>query len=484
MTFVCCPFDAGHGKCGVAVVRVSGPQTRQALQLLTKVEPLHANPTANDRPTGIRPRYATLRRLYYPNTDELIDKGLVLWFPGPNSFTGEDCCEFQVHGGIAVVTAICNALNSVNGIRPAVAGEFTRRAFREDKLDLSEIEGLADLIHAETEIQRKQALLQATGVFSTVYNEWCQQLLRAIAWLEAYIDFSEDENIEPETMDWVQNEVVGLIERIERFLRDSRKGEMRKNGVRTVILGEPNVGKSSFMNVMCEKPISIISSIEGTTRDVIECSFNVAGYPVVFADTAGLRHHTIDPIEQEGIARAKSYAAEADLVILLIEASQLVQFDGSSKEFIERHLVKLGFGDDASILAAKEMVVIANKSDLVSETESGRASEANVTFVSCTEKLGVDIALNKIQHALRTLTDSDMSSMSLNAPNDRHRQHLAKSLEYLNDFRAYTAVAEFDFALAALQLREAMRELQSIAARTLDNERVYDVIFKQFCIGK
>lgn len=464
---------------------MSGPDTRKALQLLTKVEPLHGHAAANGRSIGIRPRYASLRRLYYPNTDEMIDKGLVLWFPGPNSFTGEDCCEFQVHGGIAVVTAICNALNGVDGVRPALAGEFTRRAFRANKLDLSEIEGLADLIHAETEIQRKQALLQASGVFSTVYNSWCQQLLRAIACLEAYIDFAEDENIEPETMDHVQRDVLGLIREIEQFLRDSRKGEMRKNGVRTVILGEPNVGKSSFMNAICEKPISIISSIEGTTRDVIECSFNIAGYPVVFADTAGLRQHTTDPIEREGIIRAKNFAAEADLVILLVEASRLVESDGNRHEFIQKHLVKLGFADDSAIVTAKEMVVIANKSDLLAgHVSADTGLESNVAFVSCTENSGVDQALNKIQHSLRKLTDCDMDSMSLNAPNDRHRHHLSKSLQNLNAYTAYTAAPEFDFALAALYLREAMHQLQSIAARTLDNDKVYDVIFKQFCIGK
>lgn len=465
------------------MVRVSGPETRTALQLLTKSQPMNDNATTNKQIKGIRPRFASLRRLYYPNTDELIDKGLVLWFPGPNSFTGEDCCEFQVHGGIAVVTAICNALNSVHGVRPALAGEFTRRAFRSNKLDLTEIEGIADLIHAETEIQRKQALLQASGVFSTVYNEWCQQLLRAVACLEAYIDFAEDENIEPETMDHVKNDVNSLAHQIERFLQDSRKGEMRKNGVRTVILGEPNVGKSSFMNFICEKPISIISNIEGTTRDVIECSFNIAGFPVIIADTAGLRHHTTDPIEQEGIIRARNYASEADLIILIVEAKEFVEYTSNGDDFIRVHLAKLGIVNDDAIMG-KEMIIIANKCDQIGNDASESRHRTDIAFVSCTEKRGIEQALEKIQQSLQKLTDCDTTSMSLNAPNDRHRQYLHKSLEHLNDYQAYTKQDLFDYSLAALHLREAMHQLQSIAGRTMDNEKMYDFIFKQFCIGK
>lgn len=470
----------GHGKCGVAIIRVSGPQSQSALQLLTNSA---GSKCANKQLKTIRPRYASLRSIYYPNTEEVIDNGLVLWFPGPNSFTGEDCCEFQVHGGIAVVTAICNALNSVAGVRPAIAGEFTRRAFRSNKLDLSEVEGIADLIHAETEIQRKQALLQANGVFSAVYNEWCQQLYRAVGSLEAYIDFAEDDNIEPETMVNVQNEVAKLAEKINRFLRDSRKGEMRKNGVRTVILGEPNVGKSSFMNFICEKPISIISNIEGTTRDIIECSFNIGGFPVVIADTAGLRDHTSDPIEKEGISRAKNYASEADLIILIVEAKAFANYKGNHKQFVVNHLTKLGVANDKMIIG-KEMIVVANKSDLIDDKHRDIEDNADVVYISCTENIGIDQALSKIQHSLEKLTDCDTMAMSLNAPNDRHRQFLSKSLENLRDFQMYTKENEFDYSLAALHLREAMHQLQSIAGRTMDNEKMYDFIFKQFCIGK
>lgn len=260
------------------MIRVSGPQTVTAIRLLTGADA--ATNAQNTVRSTIRPRFATLRRLIHPKSQELIDRGLVLWFPTPNSFTGEDCVEFHVHGSVAVVAAISDALNRIDGIRPAQPGEFTRRAFWSNKLDLTEVEGLADLIHAETEIQRKQALLQANGTLSKLYNDWRRRILNSVAHLEAYIDFGEDENIEADTIDRVQGEVTELINDIQRFLRDGRRGEMRRHGVKTVILGEPNVGKSSFMNHICRKPISIVASIAGTTRDVIETSCNIGGYPV------------------------------------------------------------------------------------------------------------------------------------------------------------------------------------------------------------
>lgn len=257
---------------------MSGPQTQTAVRLLTGVEAV--SNTQHTVHKAISPRYATLRRLNHPTSREVIDRGLVLWFPMPNSFTGEDCCEFHVHGSVAVVAAMSDALNGIEGIRPAQPGEFTRRAFWSNKLDLTEVEGLADLIHAETEIQRKQSLLQASGILSKLYNGWRQRILHSVAHLEAYIDFSEDENIEADTIERVKQDVGQLICDIRRYLSDGRRGEMRRHGVKTVILGEPNVGKSSFMNHICRKPISIVASVAGTTRDIIETSFNIGGYPV------------------------------------------------------------------------------------------------------------------------------------------------------------------------------------------------------------
>lgn len=457
----------------MAVIRCSGPKTNDAVKLLTKANEFNFKP--------LRPRYATLRKIWHPKTNDLIDKGLVLWFPAPHSFTGEDCCEFQVHGGTAVITAICDALNSIEGCRPALAGEFAKRAFRSNKLDLIEIEGLADLIHAETDIQRKQALLQADGSLSKVYNEWRETLLRSVACFEAYIDFAEDENIEPETIDKVRNDVDQLINDMNCFLNDSRKGEMRRNGVKTAILGEPNVGKSSFMNHICQKPISIVASVEGTTRDIIETSFNIAGFPVVIADTAGLRNHTTDPIEKEGIQRAIKYASEADLIILLVEVKQFLASNSSFDDFKRAHLKQMGITEEDSILE-KNIIVIANKCDLVDKLPS--EAKEDIVFISCTENKGIDSALNKIEQTLQTLTDSSPSGLLYVPPNARHRQFLIKSLNHLRDFKNASSQAGFDYSIAAVYLRESLHQLENISGKTIDNEEMYDFIFKQFCIGK
>lgn len=457
------------------MIRVSGPNTKHAFTLLRKPG------TASKE---IRPRYATLRKIWHPKTNELIDKGIVLWFPAPHSFTGEDCCEFQVHGSPAVVSAICDALNSFDGFRPALAGEFAKRAFRTNKLDLIEIEGLADLIHAETDVQRKQALLQADGALSKVYEKWRERLVRAVACFEAYIDFAEDENIEPETIDRVHNDANRLIDEIERFLSDSRIGEMRRNGIKMAILGEPNVGKSSFMNHICQKPISIVASIEGTTRDIVESTFNIAGFPVIIADTAGLRNQTNDPIEMEGISRAKQYAAQADLIILLVEVNQLLNSNQNLDEFKRKHLIQMGITEESDIFK-KELIFIANKLDLIEGDCKSRLSNSNdIAFVSCTQNHGIDMALNKIEQTLRQLTDFDGDKLVQVPPNQRHRQFLEKSLKHLKDFRQYSDVNDFDFSIAAVYLRESLHQLDNIAGKTVDNEEMYDFIFKQFCIGK
>lgn len=390
----------------MAVVRVSGEQTREAVKLLTGTDVLPQ--TASDSTKGIRPRYASLRKIYHPASKDLIDRGLVLWFPQPHSFTGEDCCEFHVHGGTAVVSALCDALNTVNGLRPALPGEFTKRAFWSNKLDLTEVEGLADLINAETEIQRKQALLQASGNLSKVYNNWRQRILRVIAHLEAYIDFAEDENIEPDTMIQVQREVHELIIDIDRFLKDGRRGEMRRHGVRTVILGEPNVGKSSFMNIICQKPISIVANVAGTTRDVIETSFNIGGYPVVIADTAGLRSNVDDPIENEGINRATECARLADLIVLIVDAQSLRLHKGNFEEYKKSYLLRLGIAAD-NVIFSKKMLVLINKVDLITDsnkwilTAQRALHEDDLIFISCTEEIGVTRAVQKIESLLKQL---------------------------------------------------------------------------------
>ncbi|XP_069646597.1 tRNA modification GTPase GTPBP3, mitochondrial isoform X2 [Haliaeetus albicilla] len=289
--------SSGHGRCGVAVIRTSGPGSRGALQSLT------------GRPELPPPRVLALRRIRDPATAEPLDRGLVVWFAGPQSFTGEDCAELHVHGGPAVVSGVLRALGRLPGLRPAEPGEFTRRAFRRGKLDLTAVEGLGDLIRAETEAQRRQALRQMEGELGRLYQRWSETLTQALAHLEAYIDFSEDDNVEEEVLSQVDATVRELEQEVGAHLQDGRRGELLRGGVHAVIAGPPNVGKSSLLNLLCQRPAAIVSPVAGTTRDVVEVALNVGGYPLVLSDTAGLRDAT-DPVEQEGVSRARDRGAE------------------------------------------------------------------------------------------------------------------------------------------------------------------------------
>ncbi|XP_018418859.1 PREDICTED: tRNA modification GTPase GTPBP3, mitochondrial, partial [Nanorana parkeri] len=235
-------LSSGHGKCGVAVIRTSGPASQEALHLLTKLQILPI------------PRQVTLASIMCPNSGELLDRGLVVWFSGPRSFTGEDCCEYHVHGGPAVVGGILQALGHLKTLRPAEPGEFTKRAFQNGKLDLTEVEGLGDLIHAETEIQRRQALRQMSGELGQLYQRWSHRLIRALAHVEAFIDFSEDDNIEEGVLPAVDEEVEKLQKELEDHLKDNRRGERLRDGVQVVLAGATNAGKSSLLNVISEYP--------------------------------------------------------------------------------------------------------------------------------------------------------------------------------------------------------------------------------------
>ncbi|GLV57767.1 uncharacterized protein CBL_21024 [Carabus blaptoides fortunei] len=243
---------------------------------------------------------AHLKKIDCPVSKEILDKGLILWFPGPNSFSGEDCFELQVHGGTAVISAILNALRSLPDLRPAEPGEFTRKAFHNGKLDLIEVEGLADLLEAKTELQRKQALIQTEGVLNELYNSWRAVLVKAVAHIEAHIDFEESEILERELFKNTVTEVQIVYDNIKFYLNDGRKGEIISDGIKTVIIGASNVGKSSLLNNLCQSPAAIVSPIEGITRDLLQITLDINGYPVVLLDTAGLRKNTIDPVVEEG----------------------------------------------------------------------------------------------------------------------------------------------------------------------------------------
>src|ERR1043166_1445146 len=298
-------LSSGRGRAGVAVIRVSGPRASQALVGLT----------AEALPTPLKAMW----RQFRSKSGDMIDSGLALWFPAPGSFPGEDIAEFHVHGGRAVVEGLLAAFGAVDGLRPAEPGEFTRRAVENGKLDLTEAEGLADLINAETEAQRRQALLQYGGALAELYEDWRKALIRAAAWTEAAIDFS-DEDLPADALSQARLQAADVLGQIEGHLADARRGEILREGFYLTVIGPPNSGKSSLVNAIAKRDVAIVSEVAGTTRDVLEVHLNLDGYPVILADTAGLRE-TTDVIEGEGVRRAMERAEKADAALLLLDST-------------------------------------------------------------------------------------------------------------------------------------------------------------------
>ncbi|XP_037949608.1 tRNA modification GTPase GTPBP3, mitochondrial-like [Teleopsis dalmanni] len=469
-------LSSGYGKCGVSVIRVSGPETKQALKAIIgeKFQP--------------KPRYASLKPFYHPQSKEMIDKGLVLYFPGPASFTGEDSCEFQVHGSLAVISAMLEGLGKIPGLRPATPGEFTKRAFYGGKLDLTEVEGLADLIHAETEAQRKQALLQSTGSLSKLYENWRKRIVRCAAHLEAYIDFAEDENIEDDVVVQLTKELKRLIIEISAHLNDQRQGELLRNGVRTVIVGAPNVGKSSFLNLMCQRQISIVTPIAGTTRDIIETTHNFSGFPVIFSDTAGLRNQTSDVIELEGITKAKACIESADLILLLFDAKHFMEQSNllASKgleNFVQIYLQQLDI--DMKHIRDKPMKLIANKIDLLTTDELNMLENSlDVLTISCKNELNLKPFMENFDKLLKSICGGLPTSENPRITHARYRQQLERCIEHINIFlNEYTPDTYPDIAISAQKLRNALRCIERITGGCT-TEDILDVVFADFCIGK
>ncbi|KAH0539268.1 tRNA modification GTPase GTPBP3, mitochondrial [Cotesia glomerata] len=463
-------LSSGHGKCGVAVVRVSGNKSLEALNKMTNL----SNPS---------PRQAFLRKIHDPFTGDIIDKGLCLWFPGPNSFTGEDSVEFQVHGGPAVIESLMSALSKLK-LKPAEPGEFTKRAFYNGKLDLTEIEGLADLIHAETEQQRKQALLQADGSLSKLYNSWKKKLSTSLANIEAYIDFSEDDNIEQGVLEKCNETIRALVAEISQHLADGRRGEILRTGVRTVIIGQPNVGKSSLLNYLACRNAAIVTPIAGTTRDIVELSTNISGYPVILADTAGLVTSTEDIVEKEGIKRARSYATTADFIILMIDVSNFLSSGKSFQDYLHLYIDQLEIRD---LIKEKRgnLVIIVNKIDLVKYDDYNIVNdlrEYGAIPISCDKEDGFSDLLHALTIKFKDLCGNP-SRENPTISQARHRIHLKTCVNYLNNYLEIVNKYEYDMVIAAQQIRFAMRELGKITGH-VSSEEILDIIFKNFCIGK
>lgn len=345
----------------------------------------------------IEPRKAYFKRIKHPHTHQVLDRGLVLWFPAPHSFTGEDSVEFQIHGGHAVVQSVLTALHDLHDFRLAEQGEFSKRAFDNDKLDLTELEGLADLLNAETEMQRRLALRQAEGGLRKPFEAWRNQIIHCMATTEAVIDFGEDEQIEEGVMEQVETEIRDLYHALSHHLYDNhRVGEIIRSGVQVAIVGPPNAGKSTLLNRLAKREAAIVSNIPGTTRDIVEVKLNLGGYPVILCDTAGLRESN-DVVEMEGIKRAKARIESADIKMCLLPLDgDLALIDPVVEKIIDKDTLVILNKQDTLVGDEKEQKRI----QLIKKLKED-IGVRHVWTLSCTTGKGLDLFLNQMIDILK-----------------------------------------------------------------------------------
>ena len=434
-------LSSGRDKAGIAVVRVSGPNAGAALKALTGVLP--------------EPRFAALVPVHGPSGD-LIDRGLVLWFPAPASATGEDVAEVQVHGGPAIVSALLSSLGAQPGLRPAEPGEFSRRAFHNGKLDLTQIEALADAIDAETEAQRSQAIRQMEGEMGRTVEFWRAEVMGALAHIEAAIDFS-DEELPTNILLTAAARIEAVIGPMERQLDDRHRGERLRDGVRMVLIGAPNVGKSSVLNRLSQRDAAIVSPTAGTTRDVLEVHLDLAGYPVILADTAGLRDVT-EGVEVQGVRRAHARAETADVKIALFDGSQWPDRDAATADLVDG-----------------ETLVVINKSDLMDE---GTATPRHSLVISAKTGAGLDGLVHRLGQLAAEKASSGGKSWLTRA---RHRDALVACVGHLSAFLATKDATGVE--ISAEELRLGARALGRITGR-VDVDDLLDIVFADLCIGK
>src|SRR6056300_1867242 len=438
-------LSSGPGVSGIAVIRISGPETSKAIELLTgKKVP--------------KPRVATLRKINKINTSELIDEGIILWFPGPESYTGEDMAEIQVHGSKAVVDALHASLLCIENCRLAEPGEFTKLAFQNGKIDLLQAESIADLISSETEIQRKQAIKIMDGKSAVQFNFLREKLLKILSNVEAKIDFP-DEDLPNNISDEIKNSSREIIKKIEKILNDKKIGERIREGFKIAIVGPTNAGKSSLLNHLSNRDVAIVSEIAGTTRDVIEIHLNIEGYPVIISDTAGIRESK-NEIEKKGIKLSLNRAEEADLKLVVVDAKNL------------------DFTDVLKGLLDRNAILVINKSDLLEKEIDSEIKKINNVLISIKEKKNIDQLILKIKSNLKNkfITRGDIL-----ITRQRHRQHLEQCLHHLKNFNKKNEDEDFD--KAAEDLRLATRHLGMIVGK-VDVEEILGSIFNDFRIGK
>ncbi|WP_075291879.1 tRNA uridine-5-carboxymethylaminomethyl(34) synthesis GTPase MnmE [Pararhizobium arenae] len=429
-------LSSGAVPSGVAVIRISGQETVGTLRALVEQVPF--------------PRTNALRSIRRRN-GEFIDQGLVLFFKGPASFTGEDCAELQVHGSRAVIDALLRELSDL-GLRHAEAGEFSRRAFHNGKMDLIEVEGLADLLAAETEMQRRLATEQSSGHLSQIYNGWAKRLSHARAMIEAELDFADEDDVPGSVADTVWADMERLQREIQTHLEGAPLAELIRDGVNVVIAGAPNAGKSSLMNALAQRDVAIVTEVAGTTRDVLSVELSLAGFIIKLHDTAGLRD-TIDPVESEGIRRARAVAANADLVLYLSESPA-------------------GFEQIDTITTP--VLRVGTKIDSPRQVWDNLGADV---FISVKTGEGVDHLVDAISARLPRLTAG--SSLALPSRR-RHVDCLRQALKAISDS---LLSAPLGIDIQAEQLRLASEALGRITGR-VDVEDLLSIIFSEFCIGK
>ena len=438
-------LSSGSGQSGVAIIRVSGIEAGLVIKLLT----------GKEIPT---PRMATLRKVNNINTSELIDEGIILWFPGPESYTGEDMAEIHIHGGKASVLAIQNEISKVENCRLADPGEFTKLAFQNGKINLLKAESIADLISAETEIQRLQAVKIMKGKSSEKFNQLREKLLKILSFVEAKIDFPE-EDLPEENLKKIKKDSLDILSEINKILNDQKIGEIIREGFKIVILGPTNAGKSSLLNNLSNREVAIVSEIAGTTRDVIETHLNIDGYPVIISDTAGIRDSQ-NEIENKGIKLSLKKAENADLKLVVVDAKSI---DLS------------GFLSD---LLKNDAILVINKSDLLKEKLDPKILKLNHVLISLKENLNIDLLISKIRNSLK---DKFITEEDILITRERHRQHLLQCVDYLKNFLDKNDQKDFD--KAAEDLRLATKHLGMIVGK-VDVEEILGSIFNDFCIGK
>ena len=438
-------LSTGPGISGIAIIRISGKETEKVIKLLTKQKPP-------------KPRLATLRKINKINTSELIDEGIILWFPGPESYTGEDMAEFHIHGSKAVIDALHASISKIDNCRLAEPGEFTKLAFQNGKINLLKAESIADLISAETEIQRQQAIKIMNGKSGNKFNELREKLLKTLSHVEAKIDFPDEDLSEDilKNIKIISNEVILDIKKI---LDDQRVGERIREGFKIAIIGPTNAGKSSLLNYLSNRDAAIVSEIAGTTRDVIETHLNIDGYPVIVSDTAGIRESK-NEIEKKGIKLALKKAEDADLKLIVIDAKS-IDFKGILKKLIDENTI-----------------LVINKSDTLNKDINPEIKFFEHVLISVKNNLNLEDLILKIKNKLKNkfITNEDIL-----ITRERHRQHLEQSLNYLKNFEEKNEAKDFD--KAAEDLRLATRHLGMIVGK-VDVEEILGSIFNDFCIGK